>query len=473
MDWAATRKTTMIKDEAYCLLGIFGINMPLLYGEGRNAFFRLQKELIQHSDDQSIFAWACNDDPELEPYRQGVLAKSPAAFLGCSWVEYRGRNSHREPFSLVNTGISIKAPCSVDFYQPDGADDSRWHMMLRCGPKNEPTRVMTLPIYRIQDRGDFFHRRSRPEAMPYSTCMRWRGWKPKLITLSVQQDGNSSEGGRELWSTPVWIKTLPPGFYFTEFSPPSQWSRARVVRVPAPGRSSFKSFCSIRHSDSGVELTLLLINRPRFEALARRVKTQPVTRIKVILLPSADAPEMSELGSSRHTWPGGKTLMCVKTRYEPTMDGPLLALSIEERDARQRYWILVQDNLHQIVIDLADIFNTFSGRLVEKGVDLREIGLLVTIVLLTAVTEMSGHLLSRVLGWEDREVQYHQMALELAPYFVFCWLIVPPLGRQRMLVLRLWLLAPLVPALVSPYRLSEIPVLALLPVILWNVTGML
>lgn len=65
------------------------------------------------------------------------------------------------------------------------------------------------------------------------------------------------------------------------------------------------------------------------------------------------------------------------------------------------------------------------------------------------------------------------MALELAPYFVFCWLTVPPLGRQRMLVLRLWLLAPLVPALVSPYRLSEIPVLALLPVILWNVTGML
>lgn len=59
MDWAATRKTTMIEDEAYCLLGIFGINMPLLYGEGRNAFFRLQKELIQHSDDQSIFAWAC------------------------------------------------------------------------------------------------------------------------------------------------------------------------------------------------------------------------------------------------------------------------------------------------------------------------------------------------------------------------------------------------------------------------------
>jgi hypothetical protein len=27
---------------AYCLLGIFGVNMPLLYGEGERAFLRLQ-----------------------------------------------------------------------------------------------------------------------------------------------------------------------------------------------------------------------------------------------------------------------------------------------------------------------------------------------------------------------------------------------------------------------------------------------
>ncbi|KAI0742499.1 hypothetical protein C8Q80DRAFT_1328725 [Daedaleopsis nitida] len=40
MSWAATRVTTRIEDEAYCLLGIFGINMPTLYGEGRNAFRR-------------------------------------------------------------------------------------------------------------------------------------------------------------------------------------------------------------------------------------------------------------------------------------------------------------------------------------------------------------------------------------------------------------------------------------------------
>jgi hypothetical protein len=42
MSWAADRETTRIEDLAYYLLGIFGVNMPLLYGEGKKAFLRLQ-----------------------------------------------------------------------------------------------------------------------------------------------------------------------------------------------------------------------------------------------------------------------------------------------------------------------------------------------------------------------------------------------------------------------------------------------
>jgi hypothetical protein len=36
MHWASQRRTTRKEDEAYSLLGIFGINMPLLYGEGES-----------------------------------------------------------------------------------------------------------------------------------------------------------------------------------------------------------------------------------------------------------------------------------------------------------------------------------------------------------------------------------------------------------------------------------------------------
>ncbi|KAF2665546.1 hypothetical protein BT63DRAFT_363851, partial [Microthyrium microscopicum] len=57
MSWASHRKATRLEDEAYSLLGIFGVNMPMLYGEGRKAFRRLQEEIIRYSTDLSIFAW--------------------------------------------------------------------------------------------------------------------------------------------------------------------------------------------------------------------------------------------------------------------------------------------------------------------------------------------------------------------------------------------------------------------------------
>jgi hypothetical protein len=56
--WAAKRSTSRIEDMAYCLLELFGINMPMLYGEGRNAFLRLQRKIIKKTDDESIFALA-------------------------------------------------------------------------------------------------------------------------------------------------------------------------------------------------------------------------------------------------------------------------------------------------------------------------------------------------------------------------------------------------------------------------------
>jgi hypothetical protein len=39
------------------LLGIFEIAIPMIYGEGRKAFMRLQEEIMKNEDDRSIFAW--------------------------------------------------------------------------------------------------------------------------------------------------------------------------------------------------------------------------------------------------------------------------------------------------------------------------------------------------------------------------------------------------------------------------------
>lgn len=77
--WASKRSTKRVEDEAYCLLGIFGVNMPLLYGEGSQAFFRLQHEILKTSDDQSILAFKhsmhLNHDLLAESSRDFLMSK--------------------------------------------------------------------------------------------------------------------------------------------------------------------------------------------------------------------------------------------------------------------------------------------------------------------------------------------------------------------------------------------------------------
>ena len=82
MCWAAHRETTRGEDIAYCLLGIFDVNMPLLYGEGGvKAFERLQREIARRQCDASLLAWTQDGQA---PWYRGVLARAPAEFALCS-----------------------------------------------------------------------------------------------------------------------------------------------------------------------------------------------------------------------------------------------------------------------------------------------------------------------------------------------------------------------------------------------------
>lgn len=74
MSWLSNRTTTRPEDMAYCMLGLFDVNMPLLYGEGNKAFTRLQLELLEEYDDESIYAWHASVS------HSPILAPWPAAF---------------------------------------------------------------------------------------------------------------------------------------------------------------------------------------------------------------------------------------------------------------------------------------------------------------------------------------------------------------------------------------------------------
>nr|OQO32608.1 hypothetical protein B0A51_00172 [Rachicladosporium sp. CCFEE 5018] len=88
MSWAACRTTSREEDRAYCLLGIFDIAMPLLYGEGGRAFMRLQEQILQISDDPTILAWGGQPYPpeQITP----ALTVSPSYFNGCGGLAASG-----------------------------------------------------------------------------------------------------------------------------------------------------------------------------------------------------------------------------------------------------------------------------------------------------------------------------------------------------------------------------------------------
>ncbi|KAI1128144.1 heterokaryon incompatibility protein-domain-containing protein [Nemania abortiva] len=109
MSWAATRESSIPEDTAYCLLGLFDVNMPLIYGEGAGkAFQRLQLNIIQSTSDLSVFAWhekPPGSDDSSRPQFYSLLARSPSQF------SYNKRISRLIPprhHNMTNKGMKMK-----------------------------------------------------------------------------------------------------------------------------------------------------------------------------------------------------------------------------------------------------------------------------------------------------------------------------------------------------------------------------
>ena len=103
MSWASRRVTTRVEDIAYCLMGLFAVNMPMLYREGKRAFIRLQEEIMKNSDDQSLFAWT-DSTAHLGSYHE-LLAESPAHFIDSGGIA--PCRAAGAPHSMSNKGLCI------------------------------------------------------------------------------------------------------------------------------------------------------------------------------------------------------------------------------------------------------------------------------------------------------------------------------------------------------------------------------
>lgn len=100
MSWASIRATTRAEDLSYCLMGLFVVNMPMLYGESAHQTARSNHETFR----RSVFVRLVDLTAPPDSYR-GLLATCPADFVNSgNIILYRGWEP-RIPFSMSNKGL--------------------------------------------------------------------------------------------------------------------------------------------------------------------------------------------------------------------------------------------------------------------------------------------------------------------------------------------------------------------------------
>ncbi|KAJ1324374.1 HET domain-containing protein [Microdochium nivale] len=164
MKWAAGRQTTRPEDTAYCLMGIFDVKMPLMYGEGNRAFLRLQEEILSASDDQSIFIWSESiTKTETVPNKMqlhGLLADSPEVFANIR-EHYRplppAVDRMTTAWSVTNQGLKLRVLLrSIALGGNLNHDD--YHAILECTTRRTDETYWSPAISLRRLHGDQFAR---------------------------------------------------------------------------------------------------------------------------------------------------------------------------------------------------------------------------------------------------------------------------------------------------------------------------
>ncbi|KAM5543070.1 hypothetical protein V8D89_003454 [Ganoderma adspersum] len=204
MSWATTRSTTRVEDEAYCLMGLFGISMPTIYGEGRQAFQRLQHEIMRQLFDTSLFAWGDGfkvdqwivpephggqSEKTFLPYHSYLLTDSPKRFkkiFGCSSTGCDPERRQTGPFGRIElprfSTTSYGVECRFPIIESDGVvvavllcDTGCEHLGLLLRESNDPIQDPSRKKYYIW----------RYQPVPFPSSLRYLSLVERLISLGT------------------------------------------------------------------------------------------------------------------------------------------------------------------------------------------------------------------------------------------------------------------------------------------------
>lgn len=145
MSWAANRITSRTEDRAYSLLGIFNVNMPMLYGEGSKAFVRLQEEIIRSSSDHSLFAWGCID----KLANDRLFARSPSDFVYADKIVQWGMP---DSFQMTNRGLRIYLPVTERIV----GHRTEHLAVLNCHYEHDLFGTLAIRLSKYTDREEYY-----------------------------------------------------------------------------------------------------------------------------------------------------------------------------------------------------------------------------------------------------------------------------------------------------------------------------
>lgn len=238
-----------MEDQAYCLLGLFDVSIPLLYGEGDRAFRRLQEEIVKETYDHSVFAWSeayhsvsawnetlSNETLEVEHTgASSLFALSPRNFAGCGnfirWTAENGAPSYR----LTNRGLEI----SLFFPRSrlDPAQANRRIAILQCRPEDDFLKALAISlsepgidgVQTVMDRRD----------SPLDHCMRvslrpedMAGPFPTTIASTAPRPPSSSRTQDRRGRRLIIDKAMFEQICFVKLEPSRHWNHQTLVMTP-------------------------------------------------------------------------------------------------------------------------------------------------------------------------------------------------------------------------------------------------
>jgi hypothetical protein len=154
--------------------------MPIIMGEGRHAFRRLQEEIMKRTNDQSLLAWGYTPvDRRTDFPSNGFFARTPWAFSQSRIIVPYPQWPNETPWDITAKGVRMDAPMIDASGIVDNVD---MLMALGCHLEDNDRDVLAICLLNIQ--GDVYKRQFKTPVLVQRDV--WMKKKSVTQTIFIQ-----------------------------------------------------------------------------------------------------------------------------------------------------------------------------------------------------------------------------------------------------------------------------------------------